>query len=113
MYKLELSAQVKKDLRKIYVWYEKEQPGLGERFLKHFENSTQQLIETPLNFPVVFRNKRRQVLNVNSLLLFMANDILKTGRIVAADNAVQHLSSFLMFGAVIALWNIKEGLLTT
>lgn len=64
MYKLELSAGVRKDLRKIYAWYEKEQSGLGERFLNHFEESTQQLIENPTNYPVVFRNKRRQVLNI-------------------------------------------------
>lgn len=64
MYKLELSVAVKRDLRKIYLWYEKEQVGLGDRFLEHFEEATENLVENPLNFPVVFGDKRRQVFKV-------------------------------------------------
>lgn len=45
----------------MYLWYEELQPGLGEHFLDEFEIMTHNLQQNPLNFPVVFKNKRRQV----------------------------------------------------
>lgn len=61
MHRLEISAGVKRDLRKIFLWYEEQQVGLGDRFLGEFENLTNSLQKNPLNFPVVYGNKRRQV----------------------------------------------------
>lgn len=64
MYTLEVSNAVKRDVRTIYLWYEEEQKGLGERFLQEFERMVTNLQQNPLNFPVVLGNKRRQVFRV-------------------------------------------------
>lgn len=61
MYEIQVSAAAKKDLRKIYLWYENQQKGLGERFIVEFSVLTSNLEQNPLSFPVVFKDKRKQV----------------------------------------------------
>ena len=49
-YELEIKDEARKVTNEAYLFYEKEQPELGERFLKHLDNSFQRLRKNPSHF---------------------------------------------------------------
>jgi len=50
-YELEIKDEARKEIIEAYLYYEKEQQELGERFLKHLDNSFQRIIKNPSQFP--------------------------------------------------------------
>lgn len=47
------------DIRRGYVWYERQREGLGEEFLAELRASTDAILSSPTAFPVVHRETRR------------------------------------------------------
>ena len=51
------------DVAEAQFWYEKQQPGLASEFHLEFGRAINRLAETPLIYPVVYRNIRRALLH--------------------------------------------------
>ena len=47
------------DLQEAWAWYDNIRPELGERFALAVEATVDAIAEHPLQFPVVYRNRRR------------------------------------------------------
>ena len=47
------------DLREAKAWYEDQRPGLGEQFALAVVATVEAIVENPLRFPVVYRQRRR------------------------------------------------------
>ena len=47
------------DLREARAWYDNIRPELGERFALAVETTVEAIAEHPLQFPVVYRSRRR------------------------------------------------------
>ena len=58
-----LSLRTRRDLRKTYDWYEKQQAGLGRRFTTAFVEAIDMAVERPTSFPVTHKDVRRVILN--------------------------------------------------
>jgi plasmid stabilization system protein ParE len=53
------TPEANKDLLEARAWYDKIRPRLGERFAQAVEATVECLTEHPLQFPVVYRSRRR------------------------------------------------------
>jgi plasmid stabilization system protein ParE len=51
--------EANEDLQEARTWYENIRPGLGERFALAVEAAIEEIAEHPLQFPVVYRGRRR------------------------------------------------------
>lgn len=58
-----LRDEVDRDLTDAASWYEQQREGLGHEFLDDAQSLFDRIGEEPLNFPVVYRNARRAVMN--------------------------------------------------
>jgi plasmid stabilization system protein ParE len=47
------------DLREAYRWYQGQQPGLGEEFLRAVRRAVDKVVSVPLGYAVVHRETRR------------------------------------------------------
>ena len=47
------------ELKQAYVWYNDKRPELGERFARAAETAVDSIAQNPLQFPVVYRGRRR------------------------------------------------------
>ena len=61
---------VKFDLADAYDWYERQEEGLGERFLDAFDSCVELIRENPRANPVVHRDIRRSLLRRFPYLVF-------------------------------------------
>ena len=65
------------DLETAARWYDEEQPGLAERFLKDVDRSFARLRERPLQFPVVTGDVRRALMHTFPYAIyFRANETI-------------------------------------
>ena len=53
------TPEANEDLLEARAWYDKVRPELGERFALAVEATVEAMAEHPLQFPVVYRNRRR------------------------------------------------------
>ncbi|MDP1774421.1 MAG: type II toxin-antitoxin system RelE/ParE family toxin [Methylobacter sp.] len=58
------------DVAEAQVWYEKQQIGLAAKFHHELSSVLAQLAETPLIYPIVYRNVRRAVLHCFPFLVW-------------------------------------------
>lgn len=49
-------------MRQAYDWYERQQPGLGHRFMRALAGAIETILERPMSFPDVHRGVRRAIL---------------------------------------------------
>jgi plasmid stabilization system protein ParE len=47
------------ELKEAHAWYENVRPELGERFARAVEATVEAITESPLQFPVIYRGRRR------------------------------------------------------
>ena len=57
-----LRPEAELDVRAIALWYEDEDPGLGDQFVRQLEVSVRNIAELPSQFPVVTPGVRRALL---------------------------------------------------
>jgi plasmid stabilization system protein ParE len=50
------------DLEEAWLWYEKQRTGLGNEFLEEAEAAIRRVLDTPLAFGVVYKDRRRALL---------------------------------------------------
>jgi addiction module RelE/StbE family toxin len=62
--------QAKADLEKIHQWYESQQPGLGEEFLRILEGKLEIVREHPQSSVIIYKNVRRIILAKFPYLVF-------------------------------------------
>jgi len=53
------TPEANEDLLEARAWYDNVRPELGERFALAVEATVEAMAEHPLQFPVVYRNRRR------------------------------------------------------
>jgi hypothetical protein len=58
-----LRDEADRDLTDAASWYEEQREGLGHEFLDDAQSLFDRIGEEPLNFPIVYRNARRAVMN--------------------------------------------------
>jgi plasmid stabilization system protein ParE len=56
-----LSAEARRDLRQTVDWYDRQRPGLGERFLQSLVDTLDLVTERPGAFPLVHLDIRRAI----------------------------------------------------
>ncbi len=61
-YSLKFHPDVEGDLQEIYSWYEEKLAGLGDDFLQIFYSSTHLIKENPLQYPKMYKNYHRYLL---------------------------------------------------
>jgi plasmid stabilization system protein ParE len=61
-YVLVFRPEVREELNEAYVWYESQQPQLGDDFLDCVDEKINQLCLLPESYPVVYRDIRRAVI---------------------------------------------------
>ena len=54
-----LTPLAQADIRKAYVWYEKERPGLGERFIDRVESAIEKIADHPTTYAPIADDVRR------------------------------------------------------
>jgi plasmid stabilization system protein ParE len=47
------------ELKEAHAWYQNIRPELGERFARAVEATVEAITESPLQFPVIYRGRRR------------------------------------------------------
>jgi plasmid stabilization system protein ParE len=57
-YKIIYNPEVKSDIDSAYHWYNKQQPGLGKRFLSHLKNHLRLLENSPESYSPRYDNIR-------------------------------------------------------
>ena len=57
-----IEKDAEKDLDEIIAWYEKEQAGLGNSFIKYFESAIRIIANNPNIFQAVYRDARHVML---------------------------------------------------
>ena len=62
MYEIRLRVAAEQDLADAASWYERQQPGLGYRFLNELEVVLAAIAERPRMYPVLHRKTRRALL---------------------------------------------------
>ena len=55
---LDISEAAEKDLRDAFLWYEKESPGLGDKFEKQIDSAIQYIQKNPLKVQVKYKDVR-------------------------------------------------------
>ena len=63
MFELIFDGSARNDIANAYLWYEKQQPNLGERFLKNLETSFEKIKKNPLAFPKITANHHQYSMN--------------------------------------------------
>ena len=63
MIQLEFRPAASRDLEKAAEWYESQFPGLGSEFLDEADRLKLRIAENPLQFPVLFRDTHRALLD--------------------------------------------------
>jgi plasmid stabilization system protein ParE len=61
-YVLVFRPEVREELNESYVWYESQQPGLGDDFSDCIDKTLNQLCQMPESYPVIHRDIRRSVM---------------------------------------------------
>ena len=75
-HKYRLSHEAVLDVEEGYLWYERKQKGLGERFLDSLDKAEQLITENPLLYRVRYLNRVRGfvVKDFPYLVLYVLND---------------------------------------
>ncbi|MDD1444469.1 type II toxin-antitoxin system RelE/ParE family toxin [Dolichospermum sp. ST_sed3] len=58
-YKIRISAEAENDINEAFLWYEYNQIGLGDDFIRNIEESFQSISKNPLAFLKIHRRIRR------------------------------------------------------
>mgnify|MGYP003679501893 CR=1 FL=1 len=58
-YDVRLREEAEIDLTEASIWYQEQQPGLGHEFIHEVSSTLQSIQESPLSFPVIYRDMRR------------------------------------------------------
>ncbi len=82
---IDFRPEAEREMRSAFVWYEAQQPGLGEAFVSAVESALETISTFPQAAPTVHRNVRRHLLKrfPHSILY-----LVERGRIVVV--AVYH-----------------------
>lgn len=89
-YNYRLSEEAESDVYDSYLWYEKQQEGLGEDFLNSIEAASQAICRSPETYPIHYKNIVRAFV-VNRfpyLILYILNK--NTIDVIAVFNTNQH-----------------------
>ena len=54
-----LHPVAQRDIARVRDWYEREQPGLGERFVTAVDDAIGRVVGAPLSFPLIGKETRR------------------------------------------------------
>jgi plasmid stabilization system protein ParE len=65
-----LRARAEHDIRRVFEWYESQQPGLGDEFLAHIRECLEAARELPEAAPLIHRNVRRAIVSKFPYLVF-------------------------------------------
>ncbi len=60
-YVLVFRLEARKELDEVYIWYESQQPGLGDDFLEQVEGVLDRICQMPESYPAVYRDIRRSI----------------------------------------------------
>ena len=58
-----LRQEAERDVAEAFAWYEEQLPGLGSEFLDAIESSIISIENNPAQFPVIYRDTRRALIN--------------------------------------------------
>ncbi|NMM49015.1 type II toxin-antitoxin system RelE/ParE family toxin [Marinigracilibium pacificum] len=89
-YNYRLSEEAESDIYDSYLWYEKQQSGLGEKFLKVLDEAEQAIITNPNAYQILYKKKIRAFV-VNRfpyLILYIVNG--KNIDVISVFNTNQH-----------------------
>jgi plasmid stabilization system protein ParE len=73
--KLELTPQARDDAREAYAWYERQSPGLGDRFLWHVDECLEVIQANPELFEVVYKQYRRAIVRRFPYVVFYKQEV--------------------------------------
>jgi plasmid stabilization system protein ParE len=85
IYKLELSLKARQELLDAWIWYEDEQPGLGERFIGEIFLKTELIQANPLQYSVKGKYREAKTDKFPFLLVY---------KIIKKDNLILIASVF-------------------
>ena len=85
IYKLELSLKARQELLDAWIWYEDEQPGLGERFIREIFLKTELIQANPLQYSVKGKYREAKTDKFPFLLVY---------KIIKKDNLILIASVF-------------------
>jgi hypothetical protein len=63
MIRLEVLAEAASDLERAAIWYDSQRSNLGDEFAGAARSLLKRIEENPLQFPVVYKDARRALLN--------------------------------------------------
>jgi plasmid stabilization system protein ParE len=90
---IEVRRAAEADLLEAFVWYENEQPGLGERFLQAAEQCMQSAAERPTSYKLVKRGTRvAEVPHFPHRLYFVPkDDLIIVVACLHASRSISHI----------------------
>ena len=71
---LESTPQARDDAREAYAWYERQSPGLGDRFLWHVDECLDLILANPELFEVVYKQYRRAIVRRFPYVVFYKHE---------------------------------------
>lgn len=74
-----VTPEAEQDMTEAFGWYEDRITGLGHAFLQSMDSVLGNIIQSPLQFPLVFRNTRRALMRRFPHEIFF---VLKVDRII-------------------------------
>ena len=95
MYTLAFKEEVYSDIKVSYDWYEKQQIGLGEDFLRSLESSYSQISREPKVYQNIYKLVRRKLINrFPYALFFVLNEKKKSITIIAVMHTKRNPNSW-------------------
>ena len=88
MYKSVILPSAKKDIREAAKWYEKQQRGIGKRFLAEVRKKNQQLNRNPFAYAIRYGNVRTAIVDI---FPYMIHFTIESGNSILIS-AVLHTS---------------------
>ena len=67
-----IRTRAERDIQSIFDWYESQEPGLGEEFLKALRQRLEAIQDSPESCQIIYRDVRRAVVSRFPYLIFYA-----------------------------------------
>jgi plasmid stabilization system protein ParE len=88
-YRLRIRREAERDLDRLYVWYESQAAGLGQRLKVELESTFSSLQEMPLIYADIYRGTRRAILRRYPVGVFY-KIVDETVHVVAVDHLARN-----------------------
>jgi plasmid stabilization system protein ParE len=72
---LEFTPRARDDAHEAYAWYERQSPGLGNRFLRHVDECIELIQANPELFEVVYKQYRRAIVRRFPYVVFYKHEV--------------------------------------